>query len=65
MKIGVNVLVIIILAAIPLMSFAPPGGSWNPGDTDPTVPLSGGIIFLIASAVVYAVKKYISSRKKF
>jgi len=42
--------------------YAPPGGSWNPGDTEPTVPIHGGILFLIISGLFYFFRKQLLSR---
>jgi len=44
--------------------YAPPGGSWNPGDTEPTVPIHGGLLFFIVGALIYFIRKQIIIRKK-
>lgn len=64
MKLVYKIILFFTIIALPLLSFAPPGGGWNPGNTEPTVPLGGGLVFLIASAIFYTVRKIISSNKK-
>jgi len=45
----------------PFLLFAPPGGSWNPGNTDPTVPIGSGWLILALSGVIYGI---VRNRKK-
>ena len=46
MRIVIKIVLFFTIIALPILSYAPPGGSWNPGDTEPTVPISGGLLFL-------------------
>jgi len=57
------ILTILLISVVVLPVFAPPGGSWNPGNTEPTVPISGGLVFLIASGIVYFFKKSVIRKK--
>jgi hypothetical protein len=65
MKTVFKIYFILVTLMIPVLSYAPPGGSWNPGDTEPTVPLSGGLFFLIASAIFYGAKRLYDKRKDY
>ncbi|MEA3496651.1 MAG: hypothetical protein U9R42_11510 [Bacteroidota bacterium] len=54
---------LIVLILIPVLLFAPPAGGWNPGNTDPTVPIDGGFVFLLLSGIFYGVKNYLKSKR--
>ncbi|HPD65958.1 MAG TPA: hypothetical protein P5050_10410 [Bacteroidia bacterium] len=62
-KIKTIITIIFFVAATSFLSYAPPSGSWNPGDTDPTVPLHGGIFFLLGMLIAYFGRKLFAQKK--
>ena len=59
-----KIYLLIVFIAIPVFLFAqPPTGGWNPGDTNPTVPIDGGFVFLLLSGIFYGIKNYLKSKR--
>lgn len=56
------VMFLIVVSEIPV--FAPPSGSWNPGDTDPTVPIHGSFFMLAGLIVLYFTRKFFNRNKR-
>lgn len=62
-KIGQVIIIVIAIVIVPEFLFAPPGGSWNPGNTNPTVPIGGGFLFMFIAAIFYGIKQYFKRDK--
>lgn len=51
-----------ILLGLGYLQANPPGGDGDGGGEDPTVPIDGGISFLLAAGTIYGIKKVLDKK---